>query len=212
MYWRRNGYIKMFKRELKNETIALGAIYQASNEIKKIAWEGIITKNIVQPLIYSIYQTTSEDIEDIYINTKRLNPGLDFLRKQLVGDAFSKDAEVTRYFEAIGILVKNMKKNEKVILSLRDELSNSSKEVREDNLDDHAETLSKLYLRTVSKVEPRIIVNGDNKHLTDSKNASMIRALLMSAIRSYILWQQSGGSKLRIFLFRKKIAELALRV
>ena len=47
MYWRRNGYIKMFKRELKNETIALGAIYQASNEIKKIAWEGIITKNIV---------------------------------------------------------------------------------------------------------------------------------------------------------------------
>jgi high frequency lysogenization protein len=212
MYWRRNGYIKMFKRELKNETIALGAIYQASNEIKKIAWEGIITKNIVQPLIYSIYQTTSEDIEDIYINTKRLNPGLDFLRKQLVGDAFSKDAEVTRYFEAIGILVKNMKKNEKVILSLRDELSNSSKEVREDNLDDHAETLSKLYLRTVSKVEPRIIVNGDNKHLTVSKNASMIRALLMSAIRSYILWQQSGGSKLRIFLFRKKIAELALRV
>lgn len=212
MYWRRNGYIKMFKRELKNETIALGAIYQASNEIKKIAWEGIITKNIVQPLIYSIYQTTSEDIEDIYLNTKRLNPGLDFLRKQLVGDAFSKDAEVTRYFEAIGILVKNMKKNEKVILSLRDELSNSSKEVREDNLDDHAETLSKLYLRTVSKVEPRIIVNGDNKHLTDSKNASMIRALLMSAIRSYILWQQSGGSKLRIFLFRKKIAELALRV
>lgn len=202
----------MFKRELKNETIALGAIYQASNEIKKIAWEGIITKNIVQPLIYSIYQTTSEDIEDIYINTKRLNPGLDFLRKQLVGDAFSKDAEVTRYFEAIGILVKNMKKNEKVILSLRDELSNNSKEVREDNLDDHAETLSKLYLRTVSKVEPRIIVNGDNKHLTDSKNASMIRALLMSAIRSYILWQQSGGSKLRIFLFRKKIAELALRV
>jgi high frequency lysogenization protein len=202
----------MFKRELKNETIALGAIYQASNEIKKIAWEGVITKNIIQPLIYSIYQTTSDDIRDIYINTKRLNPGLDFLRKQLVGDVFSKDAEVTRYFEAIGILVKNMKKNEKVILSLRDELSNNSKEVREDNLDDHAETLSKLYLRTVSKVEPRIIVNGDNKHLTDSKNASMIRALLMSAIRSYILWQQSGGSRLRIFLFRKKIAKLALSV
>lgn len=202
----------MFKRELKNETIALGAIYQASNEIKKIAWEGVITKNIIQPLIYSIYQTTSDDIRDIYINTKRLNPGLDFLRKQLVGDVFSKDAEVTRYFEAIGILVKNMKKNEKVILSLRDELSNNSKEVREDNLDDHAETLSKLYLRTVSKVEPRIIVNGDNKYLTDSNNASMIRALLMSAIRSYILWQQSGGSRLRIFLFRKKIAKLALSV
>jgi high frequency lysogenization protein len=110
----------MFKPELKNETIALGAIYQASNEIKKIAWEGVVTNNIIQPLIHSIYQTTSEDIEDVYISTKRLNPGLDFLRKQLVGDAFSKDAEVTRYFEAIGILVRNMKKHEKIVSNLRD--------------------------------------------------------------------------------------------
>ena len=202
----------MFKPELKNETIALGAIYQASNEIKKIAWEGTVTNNIIQQLIHSVYQTTSEDIEDVYISTKRLNPGLDFLRKQLVGDAFSKDAEVTRYFEAIGILVRNMKKHEKIVSNLRDELSNNAKEVKEDNLDEHAEILSKLYLRTVSKINPRIIVNGDNKYLTDNKNASMIRALLMSAIRSYILWQQCGGSKFRIFLFRKKIAELALRV
>ena len=202
----------MFKPELKNETIALGAIYQASNEIKKIAWEGAVANNIIQPLIHSVYQTTSEDIEDVYISTKRLNPGLDFLRKQLVGDAFSKDAEVTRYFEAIGILVRNMKKHEKIVSNLRDELSNNSKEVKEDNLGEHAEILSKLYLRTVSKINPRIIVNGDNKYLTDNKNASMIRALLMSAIRSYILWRQSGGSKFRIFLFRKKIAELALTV
>ena len=46
----------------------------------------------------------------------------------------------------------------------------------------------------------------------DNKNASMIRALLLSAIRSYILWQQSGGTKFRIFLFKKKIAEIALTV
>jgi CII-binding regulator of phage lambda lysogenization HflD len=36
--------------------------------------------------------------------------------------------------------------------------------------------------------------------------------LLLSAIRSYILWQQSGGSKLRLFLFRKKIAQLAVSI
>ena len=48
--------------------------------------------------------------------------------------------------------------------------------------------------------------------ISDNKNASMIRALLLSAIRSYILWQQSGGTKFRIFLFKKKIAEIALTV
>jgi len=139
-----------------------------------------------------------------------LNTGLDFLRQQLVGDAFSRDGEVTRYFEAIGILVKNMKKNSNIVDNLRDELSKFSLDINQENLTEHATFLSNLYLKTVSKISPRIIVNGDNKYLKDNTNASMIRALLLSAIRSYILWKQSGGSKFRIFIFRKKIAKLAI--
>ena len=202
----------MFKQELKNETISLGAIYQACNEIKKIAWQGEINSNIIQPLINSVYQTTSEDIEGLYINIKRLNSGLDFLRRQLVGDAFSRDGEVSRYFEAIGILIKNMNKKEEIFNKLRTELTKQSMPIKEENLDQHALFLSDLYLTTVSTVEPRIIVNGDNKYLTDKKNAAMIRSLLLCAIRSYILWQQSGGSKFRLFIFKKKIAELAVKL
>ena len=202
----------MFKRELKNETISLGAIYQACNEIKKIAWQGQINNNIIEPLINSVYQTTSEEIEDVFISIKRLNSGLDFLRRQLVGDAFSRDGEVSRYFEAIGILVKNMNKKDDVLNKLRTELTKQSMPINEDNLDQHALFLSELYLSTISTVEPRIIVNGDNKYLTDKKNAAMIRSLLLCAIRSYILWQQSGGSKFRILLFKKKIAELAVKL
>ena len=192
----------MFKQELKNETISLGAIYQACNEIKKIAWQGEINNNIIEPLINSVYQTTSEEIEDVFISIKRLNSGLDFLRRQLVGDAFSRDGEVSRYFEAIGILVKNMNKKDDVLNKLRTELTKQSMPINEDNLDQHALFLSELYLSTISTVEPRIIVNGDNKYLTDKKNAAMIRSLLLCAIRSYILWQQSGGSKFRIFIFK----------
>ena len=202
----------MFKQELKNETISLGAIYQACNEIKKIAWQGEINNNIIEPLINSVYQTTSEEIEDVFISIKRLNSGLDFLRRQLVGDAFSRDGEVSRYFEAISILVKNMNKKEEVLNKLRMELTKQSMPITEDNLDQHALFLSELYLSTISKVEPRIIVNGDNKYLTDKNNAAMIRSLLLCAIRSYILWQQSGGSKFRIFIFKKKIAELAVKL
>ena len=202
----------MFKQELKNETISLGAIYQACNEIKKIAWQGEINNNIIEPLVNSVYQTTSEEIEDVFISIKRLNSGLDFLRRQLVGDAFSRDGEVSRYFEAIGILVKNMNKKDEVLNKLRTELTKQSMPINEDNLDQHALFLSELYLSTISKVKPRIIVNGDNKYLTDKNNAAMIRSLLLCAIRSYILWQQSGGSKFRIFIFKKKIAELAVKL
>tara|TARA_B100000900_G_C20237456_1_gene576470 strand:- start:3 stop:611 length:609 start_codon:yes stop_codon:yes gene_type:complete len=200
----------MFKKELKNETISLGAIYQASNEIKKIAWQGEIDNKAIEPLIHSVYQTTSDEVEDIYINLKRLNSGLDFLRQQLVGDVFSKDAEVTRYFEAIGILVKNMRKHPDIVNNLRNKLSGFNVDIKQENLAEHATFLSELYLETISKINPRIIVNGDNKYLKESDNASMIRALLLSAIRSYILWEQCGGSKFRIFIFRKKIAKLAV--
>ena len=202
----------MFKQDLKNETISLGALYQACNEIKKVAWQGEIDAKLIEPLIFSVYQTTVDNIEDIYINLKRINTGLDYLRKQLVGDAFSKDAEVIRYFEAISILVKNLYKNENTLSKLRSSLNNFNDTVNQDNLNDHASYLSELYLDTISKIEPRIIVNGDNKYLKEPQNAAMIRALLLSAIRSYILWQQSGGSKLRLFLFRKKIAQLAVSI
>ena len=195
----------MFKQELKNETISLGAIYQACNEIKKIAWQGEINISIIEPLINSVYQTTSNDIEDIYISINRLNTGLDFLRRQLVGDAFSKDAEVTRYFEAIGILIKNMNKKEDIFIRLRKELSEQTMPIQEDNLSEHALFLSDLYLNTISTVEPRIIVNGDNKYLTNAKNAAMIRSLLLCAIRSYILWQQSGALSSESFYSRKKL-------
>lgn len=202
----------MFKQDLKNETISLGAIYQACNEIKKVAWQGEIDAKLIEPLIFSVYQTTVDNIEDIYINLRRINTGLDYLRKQLVGDAFSRDAEVIRYFEAVSILVKNLYKNENTLSKLRSSLNNFNDPVNQDNLDNHAHYLSELYLSTISKIEPRIIVNGDNKYLTEPQNAAMIRALLLSAIRSYILWQQSGGSKLRLFLFRKKIAQLAVSI
>ena len=119
----------MFKPELKNEVISLGAIYQASSEIKKIAWQGKINNKFIEPLIHSVYQTTSNEIEDIYINLKRLNTGLDFLRKQFVGDVFSRDAEVDRYFEAINVLVKNMNKNSEIFSNLRDELSSHKENV-----------------------------------------------------------------------------------
>ena len=67
----------MFKQDLRNETISLGAIYQACNEIKKVAWQGEIDTKLIEPLIFSVYQTTADNIDDIYINLRRINTGLD---------------------------------------------------------------------------------------------------------------------------------------
>ena len=62
----RDGYIKMFKPELRNEVISLGAIYQASGEIKKIAWEGKI--NNKDPLLLDIKNFKELKFKDFYYN------------------------------------------------------------------------------------------------------------------------------------------------
>ena len=193
----------MFKPELKNEVISLGAIYQASNEIKKIAWEGKINNKFIEPLIYSVYQTTSNEIEDIYINLKRLNTGLDFLRKQFVGDVFSRDAEVDRYFEAINVLVKNMNENSEIFSNLRDELSSHKENVTEDNLHEHAEFLSNQarisgefleLARTERQAGNRTlldVLNGETAFINSQSDS--IAAKIEVLINSFTLLSLMGG-------------------
>ena len=69
-------------------------------------------------------------------------------------------------------------------------------------LDEKAERISIIYQDTVSKFEPRIVVNGKNIHLTDNLNAARIRTALFSGLRATFLWDQFGGSKLKFTLLK----------
>jgi high frequency lysogenization protein len=64
--------------------------------------------------------------------------------------------------------------------------------------------LAGLYSDTISTLKPRILVNGDPTWLNDTQNVQKIRALLLAAIRSAVLWRQSGGTRLQLLFSRKK--------
>ena len=42
----------------------------------------------------------------------------------------------------------------------------------------------------------------DNSFLKNELNAARIRSALMAAIRSIYLWKQSGGSDIKLFIFK----------
>lgn len=52
-----------------------------------------------------------------------------------------------------------------------------------------------LYKRTVSQMQPRIVVRGSERFLSSPDVAERIRALLLSGVRSSVLWYQVGGSR-----------------
>ena len=69
--------------------------------------------------------------------------------------------------------------------------------------------LGEVYQSTISTLQPRIMVNGEQEYLSRPDIANKIRACLLAGIRSAILWKQCGGARWKFLLYRKKIqAEL----
>ena len=61
----------------------------------------------------------------------------------------------------------------------------------------------------ISSLRPRILVQGHAAYLQDERNAALIRALLLAAIRAAGLWQINGGGRLRLVLGRRRLIEQA---
>ena len=199
----------MFEWSIGNQTIALAGIYQSCLTVSNIAWKGTYVKEDLNPLINSVLKIDSEDIADIYIGLKHLKPGFIHLRKQLVGDIFTRREETRRYFASLIELSKKLQSNSEVssqIQELVNQLNKSSQKL-ELTVDDIVSELSNIYIKTLSKFEPRIVVNGENTHLTVLLQASRIRTALFAGLRSVFLWQQSGGSKLKMFFFQSKMVK-----
>jgi high frequency lysogenization protein len=76
-------------------------------------------------------------------------------------------------------------------------------------VNDLSHAISGIYQDTLSKQKFRIKVNGSAQHLQDSRNADLIRALLLAGIRSAFLWRQLGGHRWKLLLKRKQMLELS---
>ena len=63
--------------------------------------------------------------------------------------------------------------------------------------------LARLYADTVSTLRPRVMVQGNPHYLGQAGVVAEIRALLLAALRSAVLWRQCGGS-LWDFVFRRR--------
>ena len=69
--------------------------------------------------------------------------------------------------------------------------------------------LADLYTRTISDIGPKIMIQGEQTHLANPKNAAKIRTLLLAGIRAALLWRQAGGNRWKLLLERRKLQRQA---
>nr|MBA3485935.1 DUF489 family protein [Lysobacter sp.] len=65
--------------------------------------------------------------------------------------------------------------------------------------------LGALYAETLSHLRPRVLVQGNPHYLGQATVVAEVRAVLLAAIRSAVLWRQLGGSLWDLLLRRREM-------
>lgn len=187
-----------------DQTLALAAALQFAYAVHDIASRGYCDKSILETAIRSVMAIDAPDAVSIYGSLKDLRPGIEQLRRQLeqpINDL------PTRYTMSMVALEKKLQQNKKVSAELVKGISKTQQQAEFFDNSNHENVvagLAHVYRKTISNLNPKIMVNGEAQHLNNERCASQIRTLLLAGIRAIVLWRQSGGSKWSLIFKRKK--------
>jgi high frequency lysogenization protein len=200
---------------LENATLALAGVFQATHLVREIAHRGVADPALFEVCMRSIFELDPPDTETVYGGRAGLRTGLQLVAAQLGGPSDKRDFEITKYVVAVMHLERKLIRNASMLQRLRDGIERVRTQVGYFSSHTHENVvagIADLYVNTLSTLTPRIIVSGNHGHLNNPDNANKVRALLLAAIRSAVLWRQNGGSRLQLLFRRRLIAHEADRL
>jgi high frequency lysogenization protein len=196
---------------ITDRTIAIAGIYQAASLVQQAANTGTLDEKSFETCIKSIFHVDVDKPVDVFEDIENIKTGLNTLISQLGGSSeiikVQKDMNVTKYAIGAIVLEKKLNKNQKMLneISSGIELAKNQAEHFSVTHENVIANLADLYSKTISTLQPRIMVQGEHTHITNPGNANKIRALLLAAIRAVVLWRQCGGTRWQLILQRRNI-------
>ena len=192
-----------------NQTIALAGISQACLLVKELASTGtVVNSTAIETSINSILKLDSDTVIDIYGDLSNIKPGLEQLKLQLTGRTIA-DPEQARYAASLVFLEKQLSSRPEMLDKIKvgietAQFQSETFDIMHENI---LANLGDLYHSTISTLQPRIMVNGEEEFITQPAIINKIRTLLLAGIRSALLWRQCGGARWKFLFFRKKIQD-----
>jgi high frequency lysogenization protein len=140
--------------------------------------------------------------------------GLRLVKTQLGTGSSVPDREISRYLVTLLHLERKLSNRSDLLDTLRAGIERAQAqaehfEITHGNL---IASLADTYSQTISTLSPRIMVNGDASRLREPATADRIRALLLAAMRSAVLWRQCGGTRIGLLFSRGKLVANADRL
>lgn len=196
---------------MKERTMALAGIFQATELVRQAANHGTWSGYAADTCLASLLAIEADSVEEIYNSPNDLRLGAETLISVLQGDR--------RYMESLGYAVSimqlenNFRKKSKMQAHIGQELMSikdfdDGTEIHEIK-DLQARRIAHLYTKTISTLNPRIVINGRPQYLQVDRTVNWIRTLLFAGLRSAVLWRQMGGGRFNLMFGRKKMLEQA---
>jgi len=201
----------MTRKNDKDRALAFAGILQALQLVQSTAYGKPYDLEAIQSTLTSILLIDAATVEDVYGGVAGVKSGLRLLKTQLMSDKQKPDSELSHYLLVLLHLERKLSKRADLMDKLTQGIERAQKQLEHFDIS-HTNVLAGLadtYAQTISTLQPRIMVKGEPTRLTEAGVANQIRALLLAAMRSAVLWRQCGGTRLGLLLGRRKLAGTA---
>ncbi|MCU7995191.1 high frequency lysogenization protein HflD [Shewanella glacialipiscicola] len=196
--------------QLVNRTMAFAGILQAIAQVQHLARHGELDKAELAASLNTILVTNPDNTADVYQDKALLQKGYKLILNQL-GDGSQKDVEITRYLVGVLALERKLARSSSGLAMLAERINQVHRQLHHFEITDEQviANLASIYSDIISNIGPKIQITGNPACLQRPIVQQKIRALLLAAIRSAVLWRQLGGKRRHLVFARKAIIDTA---
>ncbi|MBC7657932.1 MAG: high frequency lysogenization protein HflD [Frankiaceae bacterium] len=194
---------------MKDRVLALAGLLQAVRLVQQMANNGQAETRPLAACIGSLFRFDAETTEEVYGGASELAPGLQRVIAQL--DGSDRDTAQTRIAMNVMHLERKFVAASATVEAVRRELEDIQRQSLLSG-PTHPNVLARLgdlYAAQISTLGPRVLVQGNPVYLSQVTVVGEVRATLLAALRSAVLWRQSGGSYWDLLLSRRVMVETA---
>ncbi|MFC5437455.1 high frequency lysogenization protein HflD [Rhodanobacter umsongensis] len=193
----------------EERVLALAGLFQACASAQQLANEGRCDEGAMEASVASVFRIDAPSVVGVYGNISNLRPGLRNLIAQL--DESDRDMAVTRMVVTVMRLERSLAARPDLLEKLQQGILAAQRQVEHfgQGSSQVSSRLAEIYASTLSILKPRVMVSGNPQQLQLPAVVEKVRANLLAAVRSAVLWRQVGGRQWQLLLYRRRCSMLA---
>jgi high frequency lysogenization protein len=194
-----------------DRALALAGVFNAAALVDEVAYRGEPDAATLDVALAPLFRFDAPDTAAVFGGVSNVRPGLEALVRTLGAPRGPHDELIVRYalgllhFERLYLADEAMQRELKTLLR-RAQLQADADGIAGEAV---VGTLAEGWSKTLGKIRPRILVNGEPKRLREVRNVTLIRALLLAGLRSAVLWRQVGGTRWSLLFGRGALKRAA---